>query len=69
MTAPTPVTTTGSTRLQRATAISLIASLDGLDLGHVGALQLDAELLVDDLRELGEVQRVDVERLEGRLAG
>ena len=41
---------------------------DGLDLGDVGRRQLDAELLLDDLRELGEVERVDVQRGQFRLA-
>ena len=38
---------------------------DGLDLGDVVALQAHAELLLDDLAELGEVERVDVELLPG----
>ena len=33
------------------------------------AVELDAELVLDDLRELDQVERVDVEALEGRLAG
>ena len=41
---------------------------DGLDLADVVALELDAELVLDDLRELGEVERVDVEVLERGVA-
>ena len=41
---------------------------DRRDLADVVALELDAELVLDDLRQLGEVERVDVEVLEGRLA-
>ena len=41
---------------------------DGLEVLHVVALDLDAVLVLDDLRQLDEVERVHVERLEGRLA-
>jgi len=54
--------------LLQALGDQLDGVVDGLDLSHVGALELDAIGLVDDLRELGEVERVDVERLEGGLA-
>ena len=40
----------------------LTDGLDGLD---VEVAQLDAELVVDDLRELGEVERVDVDLIPG----
>ena len=41
---------------------------DGLELLHVLALEHDAVLVLDDLRELDEVERVDVELLERRAA-
>ena len=37
---------------------------DGLDALHVLALELHAVLVLDDLRQLDEVERVDVEGLE-----
>ena len=48
--------------------IRSIAVADGLELLHVLALEHDAVLVLDDLRQLDEVERVDVELLEGRLA-
>ena len=42
---------------------------DRLDVLDRVAVELDAELVLDDLRELDEVERVDVEALEGRFAG
>jgi hypothetical protein len=42
---------------------------DGLDLADVVALERHAVLVLDDLRELGEVQRIDVEILERGLVG
>ena len=42
---------------------------DRLDVLDVVALELDAELVLDDLGELDEIERVDVEALEGRVAG
>src|ERR1700733_16320196 len=61
VTAPIPVTTT-STTSSGALRHEVDRVADGRDLGDVRAAQLDAELLLDDLRELGEVKRVDVER-------
>ena len=52
----------------RGSTIRSIGVADGLDLRDVVALELDAELVLDDLRELGEVERVDVELLERRVA-
>ena len=37
---------------------------DRCDALHVAALEFDAELLFEDLAELEEVERVDVQRLE-----
>ena len=68
VTAPTPVTTTVGHHGSRALRHQVDRVADGLDLGDVARCQLDAELLLDDLRELGEVERVDVERLERRVA-
>ena len=42
--------------------------VDRLDLVEVGVVELDAVLVLDDLRELDEVERVDVEVLEARVA-
>ena len=42
---------------------------DGLQVLHVGGLDADAVLLLDDLGQLDQVERVDVERLEGGVAG
>src|SRR3954451_5507671 len=72
VTAPTPVMTTRlSIRLLRARPLGdeVDGVADGLHLGHVLALDLDAVLLLDDLAEFDEVERVDVEGLEGRLEG
>src|SRR3954454_7596917 len=67
VTAPTPVTTTSRMPLRpRDDEVDRVA--DRLDLGDVVALELDAVLVLDDLRELGEVERVDVELLERGLA-
>ena len=65
-TAPSPVTATS--RFIRAAHHQVDGVADGLDLADVVALELDAELVLDDLRELGEVERVDVEVLERRVA-
>src|SRR5260370_109439 len=46
-----------------------ISVAPGLDLADVVALELDAVLVLDDLRELGEVERIDVELLERGVAG
>ena len=42
---------------------------DGLEVLHVLALEHDAVLVLDDLGQLDEVERVDVELLEGRRRG
>src|SRR5580704_15306489 len=82
VTAPRPVITTlrrmgrslESASLTRAPASLRAADdqvdrvADGLELLHVLALEHDAVVVLDDLRELDQVERVDVELLERRTA-
>ena len=79
VTAPRPVITT--LRLGPAVRVAHAARLirpaddqvdrvaDGLQLLHVLALEHDAVIVLDDLRELDQVERVDVELLERRRRG
>src|SRR4051812_24983286 len=70
VTAPTPVMTMRfSIAPLRAGAVADQGDrvADGLQAGHVLALDLDAVVLLHDLAELDQVERVDVERLERRV--
>ena len=65
VTAPSPVITTGLPIGARHHQVDQVA--DGPDVLDVVALQVDLELVLDDLRHLDEIERVDVEGLQGRL--
>ena len=51
----------------RATDDQVDRVADGLELLHVLALEHDAVVVLDDLGQLDEVERVDVELLERRV--
>src|SRR3954462_4738372 len=63
--APTPVMTTSFISGALNDEVDRVA--DRLQVLDIGRVELHAVLVLDDLRQLGEVERVDVELLEGRL--
>src|SRR3954465_6680025 len=78
VTAPTPVIATRGFGARLVWSSSMAGPLRALgdvvdclahrvELGEVLLAQLDAVVLLDDLRELDQVERIHVERLEGRI--
>ena len=67
MTAPIPVMATRRVIAGAGSQVDHV--LDGRDLLHLGVADLDAVLVLDHLRELDQVERVDVQVLEASSLG